>query len=390
VGYITVPTETQPPDFADDAYAYLEAKVPGWLPSPGNLEAWLIEALSQLASELAILAVSVPDAIFAYFGDTILHLAPYDATYASAGSSWTMVDAAGYTVYAGTLLALTPPASTDSYTFQTVADFTVPAGQTTVHGITIRALEAGAASSGLSGDLAVLDLDFVAEVDLEQVTEGGTDAETSQAYLNRLSDLLTLMTPRPILPQDFAILVQKSIPAVARAVAIDLYNADTGGTNVPRCVTVVVVGPDGLPCSPETKAQADQLLQSEREVNFLAFIADPTYSSIDVQFTASSYYAFDPNDVAAQVVKNLQTYLNAQTWGLPPFGDTSARSWINDNTVRYLELAQVINQTDGIHYVKTLTLRLAGGSYGSADVVMPGIAPLPVAGTIAGTCTAER
>ena len=52
MAYIPVPIVAEPSDIAEDAFAYIEEKVPGWLPSPGNLEAWLVEALAQFAGEL--------------------------------------------------------------------------------------------------------------------------------------------------------------------------------------------------------------------------------------------------------------------------------------------------------------------------------------------------
>jgi hypothetical protein len=388
--YIEVPIETDPTDLAEEAFGYIEEQVPGWLPSPGNLEAWLIEALALLAGELRDLAALVPDAIFQYFGSTILDLPPFEATAATSTATWTAIDTAGYTVDAGTLVVIEPPASTEAYAFAAVSTFTIPAGQTNVSGIPIQATEAGAAASGITGTVEVIDpLDFIASVALEAPTQGGSDAESTDAYLDRLSDLLTLLSPRPILPQDFAVLVQRSFPEVARATAIDLYNAQTATANVPRCVTVVCVDAAGNPVSAQVKADADALLQAEREVNFLAFIADPTYTTIDVQFTVMAYPGYDAADVAARVIAELQAYLSPASWGLPPYGDTSGRSWINDTKVRYLELTQVVNDVEGVHYVVTLQSRIAGGTYGTTDLSLTGVAPLPKPGSVTGTATVE-
>jgi len=386
VGYIPVTFETEPIDLAEDAFGYLESQIPGWLPSPGNLEAWLIEALALLAGELRALAALVPEAIFEYFGSTIMGLPPYAATSASATTTWTAMDNAGYRVDAGTLLALTPPASLEGFAFQTVDTFTIPQGTTVITGVGIRAVQPGVAASGLTGTVQALDpLDFISSITLEGATAGGTDAEDIDAYLDRLSDLLTLMAPRPILPADFALMVQRMIPGVARATAIDLYNASTGQTNQPRCVTVVVVGPDGNAVPAQTLADADALLQSEREVNFLAFVINPTYTSIDVTYAATCFPGFDPTDVRTRVNAELTNYLSPANWGVPPFGDTGTRSWINDTYVRWLEVAVVINNVDGVNYVTSLTIGPHGGTMGTTDVLMTGIGPLPRAGTITGT-----
>lgn len=389
--YIPVPIETEAVDLAGDSFEYLEQKIDGWSPSPGNLEAWLIESQAQIAAELRALVALVPDSIFAYFGASILGLPPYPAVQATAITTWTAVDAAGYTIEAGTVIAITPPASGTGYAFALEADFTIPAGQTIGYAKATRALEAGAAASGLTGSVDVIDpLAFIDSVTLDSPTSGGQDVETNDAYLSRLSALLTLLTPRPILPQDFAVLAQRTIPEVARAVAIDLYNPGPPiDANCPRCVTVAVVDADGNALTAGLKSQVDALLQAEREVNFLVFVVDPTYTTIAITFALTSYPSFDPVDVRDRTIAALTSYLSPGQWGLPPFGDTSARSWINQTSVRYLEIAEQINRVDGVHYINTLTIGVQGGAMGTADVALTGSAPLTRPGTITGTATAE-
>lgn len=389
--YIPVPVETDPTDLAGEAFDYLGQKVPGWLPAEGNLEAWLVEALAQIAGELRALVALVPDAIFAYYGESILGLPPYPALQANAVTTWTAADAAGYTVDAGTVIAITPPASPTSYGFSVDVAFAIPAGSTTASGIACSALDAGAAANGLTGAVTVVDqLAFISNVTLDQPTSGGSDAETVDAYLARLSALLTLLSPRPILPQDFAVLAQRTVAEVARAVAIDLYNPGPPiDTNCPRCVTVVVCDSSGEPCSPEAKAAVDATLQAQREVNFLVFVEDPVYTTVDVSFAVISYPGYDPADVAARVIAKLETYLSPATWGVPPYGDTSARSWINAPVIRHNELVAQIDRVDGVNYVVTVTAAASGGALSEADVALAGVAPMPRPGSINGTATGE-
>src|SRR5215471_210507 len=352
--YIPVPVETEPVDLAGEAFDYLGAQV--------------------------------PESIFAYYGSSILGLPPYPAVQATAITSWTMVDAAGYTVDAGTVIAVTPPASADGFAFAVESSFTVPPGATVAPLVECRALQAGAAASGISGAVTVIDqLSFVQGVTLAQPTSGGQDAETIEAYLSRLSALLTLLTPRPILPQDFALLAQRSVAGVARATAIDLYNPGPPvDTNCPRCVTVVGVDSAGNALSATVKQEVLDLLQSEREVNFLVFVLDPTYTTIDVSFDVRCFPGWDPADVHDRTVAALESYLSPAQWGVPPFGDTSGVSWINDTVVRYLEVAEQINRVDGVHFINTLAIGVSGGALGQADVALSGVAPMPKAGAIAG------
>ena len=390
--YIPVPVDTTPTDLAGEAFDYLQGKVPEWSPANGNLESWMIEALAMIAGELRELTALVPDAIFGYYGASILGLPPFQAVQATALTTWTAIDGAGYTVPAGTVVAITPPASTSGYGYFVAADLVIPAGETTVAGVQCHALEAGAEASGVTGDVAVIDsLIFIASVTLDAPTSGGQDAETTDAYLARLSSLLTLLTPRPILPQDFALIAQREVAGVARAVAIDLYNPGPPiDANCPRCVTVVVADSSGEPVAEEIKQEVDDLLQSMREVNFLVFVEDPAYTAIDVTFDAVCYPEWDPAEVAARIVSALTSYLSPGTWGVPPYGDTTGRSWINATAVRYLEITEQINRVDGVHYVKNSTvIGVHGGAMGTADIGLSGIAPLPRPGTIAGTVEQE-
>jgi len=391
MAYIPIPIETDPVDLAEEAYAYLEEQIPGWSAQPGNLDALLVESEAQIAGELRDMAVLVPDSIFEFFGETVLDIPPYEATEATGTTTWQAIDTLGYTVDAGTLVGVSPPASVDTYAFEVVDAFTFTPGTDTVSGVTIRALEAGAEASGLSGDVELLDpLVFVNHVTLDAPTAGGVDAEETDAYLSRLSDLLTLLSPRPILPQDFAMLVQRSIPEIARATAIDLYKADTQQANQPRCVTVVVVDENGNALSAAVKNEADALLQANREVNFLAYVIDPTYTVIDVRADVSCFPMYDPAQVCPMVVEALAAYLSPATWGQPTYGDPSGRTWNNQTTVRYLELTQVVNEVEGVDYVKTLTFGKEGTTLGTADYVMTGVAPLPrPSANIACTGTAE-
>lgn len=382
MGYIDIPVETEPVDVAEDAFGYVESRIPGWLPAEGNLESILIAALSQAAGELRALAALVPESIFQYFGESILGLPRYPAVQATGLTTWTAIDAAGYRVTAGTLIGIAPPATSDAYAFQVVTDFTIPPGSQTAAAVEVRALEAGADASGITGTVEMLDpLDFIEQVVLDGPTTGGQDAETIEHYLDRLSNLLTLLAPRPILPVDFAVFAQRN-PAVGRAVAIDLYNPQTGDTTCPRCVTVAVVDQDGNPLPAQAKADVDAELQAQREVNFLAFVVDPSYTTIDVTAQVAVYPGYVPNEVADRVKADLAQFLSPANWGLPPFGDTGATSWLNVTEVRHNELIARIDRVDGVDYVVSVTAGVAGGAQSTADIVLTGPAPLPKPGAI--------
>jgi hypothetical protein len=372
--YIDPPIVTEPDDLAQEAFEYLEDAIPGWLPAPGNLDTWLVESLAQLAGELMDVASAVPTSIFRYYGETILGLPPHEAQSATGLTTWTARDAAGYTIEAGTLVGIAA-AGDELVPFEVQSGTVIAPGATTVAGVSIVAVDPGADANDLTTQPSVIDpLDWVVAVALDAPTAGGVDGEDDADYLDRLHELLTLLAPRPILPNDFAVLA-RTVAGVGRATAIDLYNPTTGQSNVPRCVTVVVVGDDGLPVGATVKAQTDTLLQSLREVNFLVFVIDPTYTPISVVFTFTIYAGYDAATVIADAEEAVAEYLSPANFGGVPYGDQPV--WLADTKVRYLEVAEVINRVEGVWYVASLTV-----NGGTVDVPLTGVGALPNPGTV--------
>lgn len=147
-----------------------------------------------------------------------------------------------------------------------------------------------------------------------------------------------------------------------------------------KSVTVALVDANGAPVGSTIKSEVDSILQAKRELNFLVTVIDPTLTTINITFSAKAFSTFDVNDVKTRAEAAVSEYLSPQNWGVPPFGDQ--REWINTTTVRYLEVAQVIGNVEGLDYVTALTINTF-----SADLVITGVAPLTTPGTIVGTVT---
>jgi Baseplate J-like protein len=387
--YIEIPIETDPELLAQEAFDYLEASMPDWEPNDANLETIIIETMARMTSEARDVASAVPVDIFRYFGE-LVGVVPQDATFATGLTNWTVINNAGYTIPDGTQVGIQVTGDLIE-AFQTVGDTVIPPGFTTASNVQIRANEAGTAASGITGSVTLLDtLDFVTAIVLNAPTTGGLDAETDDDYINRLSLRLQLLAPRPILARDFAIFAQ-DIAGVERAVAIDNYDPGPPPvTNAERAVTVAVTDANGMPVSAAIKTEVDNYLEAAREVNFLVFVVDPTYTTIDVQFTAVAYQGFDPADVETRAEQAVADYLSPANWGFPTALPTEIHipvspTWVNETVIRYLELSQVINSVFGINYIEALTFRVAAGTYASTDITLTGVVPLPQPGTIAGT-----
>lgn len=155
-----------------------------------------------------------------------------------------------------------------------------------------------------------------------------------------------------------------------------------------RMVTIVAIDSLGEGVGPATKAEIDAYLQAMREQNFLVYVINPTYITINVTFTFVARPGYVLTDVETRAEAAVTEYLKPSNWGIPQTGHSSdLTGWENVTKVRYLEVAEVINRVDGVAYIDTggLTIGVEGGSLGTTDITLVGAAPLPRPGVVAGT-----
>ncbi len=348
-GYITLPITLDANELMAQALATIAANLPDWVPYEGHLEVILIEVCAQMVAEAANVATQVPLAIFRYFGETVLGVAPLAGAPATVPTTWAMVDEQGYSIPAGTYVTF-PTSGNTSVVFQTLAEVIVPAGlsSTAAGEVILVATAPGGFANGLGGTYVLYDaLAFVAGITSTAHSSGGVDTETDTAYLDRLSALLQLLTPRPILPPDFAALA-RSVAGVYRAVAIDGYNPVDGSLGNERMVALACVDANGNAISPDIAAQVQAYLQTMREVNFVASVISPVYTPISVSATLVALPGASPNAITAAAQVALSTFLSPANWG---GGGQSPPQWHNETTVRYLEIAAVLGNVPGVDYV---------------------------------------
>lgn len=368
-GYIQVPFVDDPDQLVAESLDHMAELTPGWEPRDGNVEVWLIQTLARLVAEARTVAAQVPVAIFRYFGTALLDLPPVAASTGTLDTTWTVVDGQGYTIPAGTAVAVARTGD-DLVAFETVDAHAIPPGQTTITSVPVAAREPGADTNGLGpGPMVLVDaLAYVDAVVATSVSTGGVDAEPDEVYLDRLADRLELLAPRPILPGDFATMARQ-VPGVARAVAIDLYDPDTGTYDNERTVTVAAVDGAGQPIGSVIKDDLATLLEAAREANFVVHVIDPIYVPIVVTFTAVAFREADPDEVTAAAQQAVRDLLDPGRWGTTP-RDTAR--WERHTVVRYLEVAAALDRVDGLDYITALTV-----NGGTVDVPLTGPAPLP-------------
>jgi uncharacterized phage protein gp47/JayE len=356
---ITVPITTDPDTLADLAFDYLEANIPGWQRERADWSSQLIASCARLIAEARDTASDVPLAVLRYLGKWLVQLPAIEASYAATTATITTVDNAGYTIDAGTRF-LVKTAGDDGVVFTVVSPVTILPGSTStaVGGVDLLAAEPGAEGSGLSAGSDVIPVDSLAYLDtitLEAVTTGGEDAETDDAYIARLIEELALFTPTPILPDDFAVLARR-IPGVGRSLALNLYNPSDGLYTHARTVTVVLTDTAGEPVSGGVKTTVADYLQALREVNWTVPVIDATYTTIDVTYTAVAYPGYDIAAVETAADAAVAAYFSPANRGVPRYNEADPNTWLNDPTVRYLEVAEVLNRTDGLDYLTAVTV----------------------------------
>lgn len=149
--------------------------------------------------------------------------------------------------------------------------------------------------------------------------------------------------------------------------------------NVERYVSVFPVDEFGQPVAGNVRTTLASYLDSLREVNFVVPVVDPKYQEFDVQVEVVANPGTDKVALQAAVVAALQSYLDPSKWGVPLNDSTE---WLNDTHLRFLEVAQVVNNVIGVNYIVNLTTALHNGSPNVVDIAMPGDVALPTAGSI--------
>lgn len=373
------------PDVADPnaiEEAVVEAiqdRFPDWEPAEGNLETWIIRALSVRLGELLETATDVADEIFVTYGD-YRGIPRYSPERAVADSTWTFVDDAGYTIPAGAQVAI-PRSGNEFVAFEVAEETTVASGSTTA-AVPLVALEPGADGNGLTDPPELIDaLVYVDSIALDAATSGGVDEEELADYLSRLRDRLRVATETPILPTDFETIARTFHPFVGRAIARDGYNPADDTDDNARMITLAVTDADGEALSAGEKTEVEETLESLRETNFVVNVVDADYTEIDVEFTIAALDGFDASTVRSSVEAELTRYLSPDAWGLRlPRAGVPAESGY-ETTVRYLEIASVIDRVPGVDYVVSLAIALDGDTPGNADLTLTGGVPLTRPGT---------
>lgn len=375
--FVKLPIETTPNAMLEEWASEMGALIEGWDPALAEYETIQAQAIIyRIVFPLLQLAANVDEAIFNAWGRQIVNVVPQEATRATVTSTWTAKDAAGYTITAGTQVDIAR-AGDQRIGFVVVSDVTIPVGKeaTEPGEVLLEAVEPGLDGNGLEGEGILIDaLFFVTDIAIVGASSGGTDAEEPSAYLARLALTMQTFIEGVVIARDVAIVAQ-NVPGVGSALVLDNYNAETEEDEQEKTTTVALRDAEGEPVSAEAKEAVEAVLEEKREVNYLFFVIDPTYSLLDVEGEIVPMQGFDKAEVAANVAAAIEDAFSPKRAGQQPPGDTS--SWVQVDKLRYQDLLTVANNAEGADYAASLKWRIGAEAFGTADITLPGIAPLP-------------
>lgn len=375
--FVRLPIETTPQQMLEEWSAEMESLISGWDPALAEYETIQAQAtIYRIVYPLLVLAANVDAAIFSEWGRTIVNVKPQEATRATVTSTWTVKDAAGYTIRAGTQVDIARSGD-ERIGFLVVEDVEVPVGKTETEAgeVVLEAVEPGLDGNGLEGEGILIDaLFFVEEIAVLAVSAGGNDAEDPLRYLGRLAETMQTFIEGVVIAHDVEI-IARNVPGIGRALALDNYDAETEEGAQEKTTTVAVTDDEGEPPAAEAEEALEAVLEEKREVNYKFFVIPATYHSLDVEGEIVPMQGFGKAEVAANVAAAIADRFNQARHGQQPPGDVS--SWVNDDTLRYQDLVTVVNNAEGMDHYSSLKWRIGEAAMGTADIALSGAAPLP-------------
>jgi hypothetical protein len=370
--YVEVPVITDEETLADNATQRLVDEWDDWEPNEGDLEVVLIEAIAQMASDVAEATALMPDAAF----HTMLALFDVnvdDGKYATTTVTFTMVDATPQVIPGGTEIAI------DDYAF--VVDDDMPVSALTLAGVPVTAAELGTGANGLPGDSVTMlsALTFVVSVSMDALPAGGTDPEEESAFLDRGSRELELLARTLVTGRDYELMALTNVPAVGRIAVV--------ANQATRVITVTASTAAGNALAQTDKDTLTALYNEYRQTTWTVTIADAAKTSITVTFQIHVYPTFVAQTVIDEAEDLVTAYLDPAAWGVPDYAlEPSQVPTLVEPRVRKNKLIDLIGNANGVDYVVDVTISGAAGTLQSnGDWLMPGTVPLPQAGSVVGT-----
>src|ERR1700680_3526777 len=182
--FVSIEVQTNEEQIADEALdklqELLENKgVVGYEPNDAALEIITLLTTSSMVPPVALVAATVPPAIFRKYGTELVKIPYNEGAAATVSTHWTLGDTAGHTIEAATQLTI------GTLVFYVQSNVVVEAGHNTAT-VTLVASERGTEYNGLTGTVELVDaIAWVSEVAIVGESSGGVNQETDEEYENR-------------------------------------------------------------------------------------------------------------------------------------------------------------------------------------------------------------
>ena len=360
--------DKSPSDILAAAVSTLQSRWPDWNPTATNVEMAILEALAIEVGETVFTINRLPSTMV-YYLMSLYGIERYSGSPPSVDVTFTAQDDVGYTVPAGTEIALLIP-NGEYMSFYTDLDLVIPAPMTTGT-VVATATEYTNIANGLASGTEAVMVTSVSGIDSAVTASevyGGDIPETDDVFRQRGIQRLQRLVDTLVIPEHFTQAALENT-SVVRATTIDNWNINNESSpgDDPGYVTVIVYG-DGYALTTEEKDALAESLASRAAANLEVIVADPTLSEIDITVEIVPVNGYSSSAVINAVTVRLNDYLSVYNW-----------EWAG--TVRRNELISVIDQVPGVDYVASLTTPAADVELsGEYVLVTPGTFDVSVEG----------
>lgn len=281
--YIIEPLDTDPEAIFNDFTEFMRQYFPDWEASEGQLDVIIARYFSMQTAFTADMASRVLRAIFRYFGNSLAGIPPLPGSAAQALIQFDVLDPSTppieHTLPFGSLVGLTD-ADGDLQMFSTMDDLVVDPGDVVAE-VVAQAIELGSVSNNIGGTVDLVEgIDWISAARVVGVSSGGSDPENDDVYVQRLTENLALMAPRPILAQDYAVFA-RNVPGVWRSAVID--NFGSGVNEVQRITSNYLSGVFNLSFLGQTTEPIPAVCTTARLSSAMSALSN--FDSTDADFT---------------------------------------------------------------------------------------------------------
>lgn len=356
--------DKDPTDILNTALEELKSFWPDWTPNETNTEVVLLQALALAVSESVFAINRLPNAIIV----ALLKLYGIDrdaGAFATCMIQFDAVNGMGYTIPAGTRIALPQQQGFGSLVMETMNGLAIPQG-TTSGTVSARATTVTDAANGVppATRFEVLDnLYFINSAVNTTMIVGGRTEESDKDWFDRGVQRFGRLTDTLVVPRHFELAAVEN-PMVNRARALDSYNSDAGSGAVgdhPGHLTMALYGDSSPLSASERQAVIDSFID-RKFAPLILHTVDPIVTTVNVNVTVKPNTGFTSARVVDAVSEALRNFMNTDTW-----------QW--KGTVFVNEIIGVVSELPEVDYVTQLTQP-------AANVILTGAAPLVTLGTI--------